>query len=144
MAASQEDAGGGRKVDRMNSGSFAISSISRKLTAAVVVAVLVLGWATAAHAQDTPAASQYGRSTETGESAINEALDPSGETGTDAIAGGSSLTGASGVLEAGATGGSGLTGVLPSTGGPLLPLALLGGLALSSAGLLLARRNSRQ
>jgi len=108
------------------------------------VAVLVLGWATAAHAQDTPAASQYGRSTETGESAINEALDPSGETGTDAIAGGSSLTGASGVLEAGATGGSGLTGVLPSTGGPLLPLALLGGLALSSAGLLLARRNSRQ
>jgi len=108
------------------------------------VAVLVLGWATAAHAQDTPAASQYGRSTETGESAINQALDPSGETGTGAIAGGSSLTGASGLLEAGATGGSGLTGVLPSTGGPLLPLALLGGLALSSAGLLLARRNSRQ
>ena len=144
MAASQEDAGGGRKVDRMNSGSFAISSIARKLTAAVVVAVLVLGWATAAHAQDTPAASQYGGSTETGESAINQALDSSGETGTGAIAGGSSLTGASGVLEAGATGGSGLTGVLPSTGGPLLPLALLGGLALSSAGLLLARRNSRQ
>ncbi|MDQ3659411.1 MAG: hypothetical protein M3338_07020, partial [Actinomycetota bacterium] len=128
-------------------GSFAMSSISRKLTAAVVVAVLVLGWATAAHAQDTPAASQYGGPTETGESAINQALDPSGYTDTGANAGGSSLTGvteASGVLEAGATGGSGLTGVLPSTGGPLLPLVLLGGLALSSAGLLLARRNSRQ
>ncbi len=144
----------------MSNNYLVTSSTIRGIVVIIAATALVLVWATTAHAQ-TSADTQYGNPTDSGETAITQALDSS--SGTDTGSGTAGLTASeasgtkaagatgtagltasesSGTKAAGATGTAGLTSLLPSTGGPILPLALLGGLALSSAGLLLARRNS--
>ena len=130
-----------KEVAQMNNDSLVASPTIRRIGAIIAVTTLVLVWATTAHAQ-TSAGTQYGNPTDSGETAITQALDSS--SGTDTGSGTAGTSDSSGTGVTGTTGTAGLTGLLPSTGGPLLPLALLCGLALSSAGLLLARRNSRQ
>ena len=135
-------------MTQVEDNSLVASPTIRRFVAIVAATTLALIWATTAHAQ-TSADNQYGSPTDSGETAITQALDSSGDTGsgTSGSSGTTSLTGVSpgeGSGTAGTSDSSGtssLTGVLPETGGPLLPLALLGGLALSSAGVLLARRN---
>jgi len=155
-------------VTQVEDNSLVASPTIRRFVAIVAATTLALIWATTAHAQ-TSADNQYGSPTDSGETAITQALDSSGDTGsgTSGSSGTTSLTGVSPGEGSGTSGSSGttsltgvspgegsgtagtsdssgtssLTGVLPETGGPLLPLALLGGLALSSAGVLLARRN---
>ena len=125
----------------MSNNYLVTSSTIRGIVVIIAATALVLVWATTAHAQ-TSADTQYGNPTDSGETAITQALDSS--SGTDTGSGTAGTSDSSGTGVTGTTGTAGLTGLLPSTGGPLLPLALLCGLALSSAGLLLARRNSRQ
>lgn len=87
---------------------------------------LGLIWAGVAHAQDS-FGDQYGSPVDSGEAAI-ESTD-SAATATAAA------TSASGGIT---------TGVLPLTGGPLLPFVALGMLSLSTIGLLAFRRSGRQ
>ena len=125
----------------MSNNYLVTSSTIRGIVVIIAATALVLVWATTAHAQ-TSADTQYGNPTDSGETAITQALDSSSGTDTGSGPAGLTASESSGTKAAGATGTAGLTSLLPSTGGPILPLALLGGLALSSAGLLLARRNS--
>jgi LPXTG-motif cell wall-anchored protein len=92
------------------------------LLSLILMLVLVLSWAAVAQAQD-PFAAQYGNPAAAGEAAIMSAGVSGGGGGTQAAAGVP-------------------TGILPSTGGSLLPFVALGLLALSSAGLLAIRRTS--
>jgi hypothetical protein len=91
----------------------------------VVMLTMLLGWTAAAHAQSSRDA-QYRSPTASGEAAI-AASDLSGSASASSSAGASASA----------------SGVLPSTGGPALQLAVLGGIALTSTGLLILRHNSR-
>ena len=103
----------------------------RRVVPLFLALALVLSWTAAAHAQ--PSAGQYGNPTATASG--NPAA-----SGNDA----SAATGATAVAASAAPGGGPSATVLPLTGGPLLVLVALGGLALGSTGLLALRRNSRR
>lgn len=108
--------------------------VGNHLIAALILAlVLTLGWTTFAYAQ-TSSGTQYGSRTASGETAIHELS--SGASSASASAGVSSAS----VSAVGSSGGTGITGVLPNTGGPMIPFAVLGGLALCTTGLLVIRR----
>jgi LPXTG cell wall anchor motif len=100
------------------------------LLSLTLMLALLFVWTVGAYAQ-TSFEGQYGNPTASGEAALaasghnSGSVDPSsGSTDSPASA--------MGVLP--------LTGVLPDTGGPLLPLFALGVLALGFAGILLLRR----
>lgn len=95
------------------------SLIARKFLILVLVTALVVGWSAAAEAQ-TSFDDQYGDPLSSGQEAIESSGDVS-DPGSVAAA-----------------------GVLPDTGGPMLPFFALGALALGSTGLLMLRHNSRR
>ena len=101
------------------------SRIARKLLVLALAMALVLGWSATANAQ-TSSDSQYGDPMSSGQEAIE-----------------SSST-ASGSGAASDPGSVAAAGVLPDTGGSVLPFLALGTLALSSTGLLMLRHNSRR
>ncbi len=97
----------------------------RRIVPLFLALALVLSWTAAAHAQ--PSAGQYGNPTATA-------------SGNPAASGNDASADAAGA----APGGAPSATVLPLTGGPLLVLVALGGLALGSTGLFVLRRNSRR
>ena len=108
------------------------------LLACALLSVLV--WGGAAHAQDS-FGDQYGSPVDSGEAAIesaeSSAPDASASAASDASA---SASGASASAAAATTASGGITsGILPLTGGPLLPVLALGLLCLSTGGLLASR-----
>ena len=103
--------------------------------------VITITWATAAHAQ-TSADAQYANP-------APKAAAPATTGGVGGKAAGGSGDAPTGGVGSKAAGGSGRGApqnlkVLPSTGGPLLPLAGLGAFALGATGLLALRRNRRR
>lgn len=122
----------------------------RQVLGLVVAMVLMLGWATAAHAQ-TPKDFQYGDPTASGIAAIEDSGISGGGFG--GTGGGSSGTAAiedSGVLGGGSAGDpsdpseeyvGGTLGLLPETGGPSLALVGICAVVLGSAGMLVLRLN---
>ena len=102
--------------------------------------VITISWATAAYAQ-TSAEAQYANP-------APKAAAPATTGGVGGKAAGGSGGAPTGGVGSKAAGGSGRGApqnlkVLPSTGGPLLPLAGLGALALGATGLLALQRNRR-
>jgi hypothetical protein len=113
------------------------------LVACALLSVLV--WGGAAHAQDS-FGDQYGSPVDSGEAAIESAessapdASASAASASDASASGASASGASASAAAATTASGGITsGILPLTGGPLLPVLALGLLCLSTGGLLASR-----
>ena len=107
----------------------------RKLLFVALALALVFGWGTTAQAQ-TPAKAQYGNPTAT--AAGNPGASASASNG-DAPA--PDAPGGSGGSKGDARGGAVTSGVLPATGGPLLPL---GALALGATSLLVLSRIIRR
>lgn len=101
-------------------------SWSARLVLLALILLLGLTWAGAAHAQDA-FDDQYGSQVASGEAAIASANPTATASAT-----------------AGPASGGEKMGILPDTGGPLLPFAALGILGLSSVGLLALRRSSDQ
>ncbi len=99
--------------------------------ALVTLTAALLSWTATAHAQ-TSRGAQYDSPTATGQAAIAASDLSSARAGSAGVS--SSATGVR----------NGLTGVLPSTGGPLVQLIAVGAIALSSTGLLVLRHNSRR
>ena len=103
------------------------------LLACALLSVLV--WGGAAHAQDS-FGDQYGSPVDSGEAAIESAE----SSVSDASASAASASDASASAAAATTASGGITsGILPLTGGPLLPVLALGLLCLSTGGLLASR-----
>ena len=108
------------------------------LLACALLSVLV--WGGAAHAQDS-FGDQYGSPVDSGEAAIESAE----SSASDASASAASAPGASASATAATTANGGITsGILPLTGGPLLPVLALGLLCLSTGGLLASRLIGRE
>ncbi len=112
------------------------------LVSVTLAVVLLLTWAAVAFAQ-TSYDGQYGDPTASGETAILS----SGEEGPSSGGGSAAEDPASGrdsgVASAASDPANGVipfTGLLPETGGPVLPLLAFGILALGSGGLLVLRR----
>lgn len=99
------------------------------LLACALLSVLV--WGGVAHAQDS-FGDQYGSPVDSGEAAI-ESAEPS------ASAASASASAASASATAATASGGITSGVLPLTGGPVLPVLALGLLCLSTGGLLASR-----
>lgn len=100
-------------------------TVSRSTRLLLLTLTLSLGlmWAGAAYAQD-PAGDQYGSQVASGEAAIASADSAStAKTAAQPASGGITM------------------GILPLTGGPLLPFVALGVLGLSTFGLLALRRS---
>jgi hypothetical protein len=122
----------------------------------IVMLTIMLSWTVVAYAQQMSSDKQYGSPTAAGESAIAgsggsdatgswHATGGSDATGSWHATGGSDATGSWHATDGpDATGSAGMTGVLPSTGGPLLQLAALGTLALASTGLFMLQLHSRR
>ncbi len=113
-----------------------------RYVAPLVLALLALGWAATAYAQDS-ANAQYGSPT----------ASPSGNPAAAGKAGGGGASKAGGVSTSGGGSGGGSGGaqkggggakvkVLPATGGiSLLPVVALGAVALGATGVLVLRRS---
>jgi hypothetical protein len=106
-------------------------SWSARLVLLALILLVGLTWAGAAQAQEA-FEDQYGSQVASGEAAIESVAD-SATGGADPATGGADP----------ATGGETM-GLLPFTGGPLVPFAALGILALSSVGVLALRRSGDQ
>ncbi len=123
--------------------SFTLCGVPRVFGFGLLIALAVaLIWSSAALAQD-PIAEQY----PVLDPPAGPALGPGGVSiGDPGGAGGRTPLTAAPQAKAGGEGGAGgripLTGVLPATGGPML-LLLIGGLAVSGAGLVLLRHSDR-
>jgi LPXTG-motif cell wall-anchored protein len=103
--------------------------------------VITISWATAAYAQ-TSAEAQYANPAP--KAAAPATTGSVGGKATGGSGGGASTGGAGSKAAGGSSRGAPQNlKVLPSTGGPLLPLAGLGALALGATGLLALQRNRR-
>ena len=126
----------------MSGGIFSSVGVRQIIPLVLALAlVITISWATAAYAQ-TSAEAQYANP-------APKAATPATTGGVGGKAAGGSGDAPTGGVGSKAAGGSGRGApqnlkVLPSTGGPLLPLAGLGAFALGATGLLALQRNRRR
>jgi hypothetical protein len=118
-------------------GSAGVRSVLLYLLPLALALVSLFAW-TASASAETSFKGQYGNPTASGEAAIAASGGDSGSALT-ASGGGDPSSGDTGSSVA-TMGVLPLTGILPDTGGPLLPLFAFGAFALSFAGLLALRR----
>lgn len=107
------------------------------LLACALLSVLV--WGGVAHAQDS-FGDQYGSPVDSGEAAIESAE----SSASDASASAASASASSASATAATATGGITSGILPLTGGPMLPVLALGLLCLSTGGLLASRLMGRE